>query len=71
MRYHYFHFTDETDIQRQQLTCQGHRVKLYKDKYHTIITYMWNLKYDKNELIYEAETDSQTIENRFVITKGE
>ena len=29
-----------------------------KDKYD--ITYMWNLKYDKNELIYETETDSQT-----------
>ena len=24
------------------------------------ITYMWNLKYDANELIYETETDSQT-----------
>ena len=24
------------------------------------ITYMWNLKYDKNELIYKTETDSQT-----------
>ena len=24
------------------------------------ITYMWNLKYDPNELIYETETDSQT-----------
>ena len=23
------------------------------------ITYMWNLKYDTNELIYEKETDSQ------------
>ena len=22
------------------------------------ITYMWNLKYDTNELIYETETDS-------------
>ena len=29
-----------------------------KDKYH--ITYMWNLKYDTNELIYETEIDSQT-----------
>ena len=29
-----------------------------KDKYH--ITYMWNLKYDTNEPIYETETDSQT-----------
>ena len=24
------------------------------------ITYMWNLKYDTNELIYEIETESQT-----------
>ena len=24
------------------------------------ITYMWNLKYVTNELIYETETDSQT-----------
>ena len=24
------------------------------------ITYMWNLKYDTNELIYRTETDSQT-----------
>ena len=24
------------------------------------ITYMWNLKYDTNDLIYETETDSQT-----------
>ena len=24
------------------------------------ICYMWNLKYDTNELIYETETDSQT-----------
>ena len=24
------------------------------------ITYIWNLKYDINELIYETETDPQT-----------
>ena len=24
------------------------------------ITYMWNLKYDTNEPIYQTETDSQT-----------
>ena len=24
------------------------------------ITYMWNLKYDTNEIIYKTETDSQT-----------
>ena len=28
-----------------------------KDKYH--ITYMWNLKYDTNEIVYKTETDSQ------------
>ena len=26
-----------------------------------LITYIRNLKYDTNELIYEAETDSQTL----------
>ena len=25
-----------------------------------IITYMWKLKHDTNELIYKTETDSQT-----------
>ena len=24
------------------------------------VTYMWNLKYDRNEFIYEKETDSQS-----------
>ena len=33
------------------------------------ITYMWNLKYDKNEHIYETETDSET-ENRFVVARA-
>ena len=33
------------------------------------ITFMWNLKYDTNELIYETDTDSDT-ENRFVVAKG-
>ena len=33
-------------------------------------TYMWNLKYDTNELIYETETDSD-IEDRRVVAKGE
>ena len=33
-------------------------------------TYMWNLKYDTDEPIYERETDSN-IENRLVIAKGE
>ena len=29
-----------------------------KDKYH--IAYMWNPKYDTNQLVCETETDSQT-----------
>ena len=32
-----------------------------KSKYYIYdITYMWNLKYDTNEHIYETEADSQT-----------
>ena len=31
---------------------------------------MWNLKYDRNELIYEIETDI-LIENRLVVARGE
>ena len=34
------------------------------------ITYMWNLKYDTNESIYQTEIDSQTIENRLVVSKA-
>ena len=34
------------------------------------ITYMWNLKYDTNELIYKTETDSQTWETNSWLTKG-
>ena len=30
-----------------------------KDKYH-MISLLWNLKYDTNELIYETKTESQT-----------
>ena len=36
--------------------------KSQKGEYHYDITYMWNLKYDTNELIYETETDSLTQE---------
>ena len=36
------------------------------EKYH--ITYMWNLNYNTNELIYETDSD---IENRLVVAKGE
>ena len=34
------------------------------------ITYMWNPKYDSNELICETETDSTDKENRHVVAKG-
>ena len=33
-------------------------------------TYMQNLKYDTNELIYETETNSQT-ENKLIVTEEE
>ena len=33
------------------------------------ITYMWNLKYDTNELIYETNILTD-IENRLVVAKG-
>ena len=35
------------------------------------ITYMWNLKYDTNEHIYETETDSQTQRTNLWLPKGE
>ena len=31
-----------------------------KDRYHNGITYIWNLKYGKNESIYITEADSWT-----------
>ena len=38
-----------------------------KDKYH-MISHIWKLKYNTNELIYETDSD---IENRLVIAKWE
>ena len=40
-----------------------------KDKYHDI-TYMWNLKNDTNELIYNTEIDSQTWKTNLWLLKG-
>ena len=34
------------------------------------ITYMWNLKYDANEPIYETETDSQTLRTDLWLPRG-
>ena len=34
------------------------------------ITYMWNLKYDTNELIYETETDSQVQRTDLWLPRG-
>ena len=40
-----------------------------KDKYHII--YIWNLKYDTNDLMHTKETDSQTSKtNSYSIGKG-
>ena len=41
-----------------------------KGKYHMIITHMWNIKYDINELIYKTETDSQTQKTNLWLPKG-
>ena len=35
-----------------------------------LITYIRNLKYNTNELIYEAETDPQTLETDWWLPKG-
>ena len=34
------------------------------------IAYMWNLKYDSNELIYETETDLQIQTSNLCLPKG-
>ena len=34
------------------------------------ITYMWDIKYDKNELIYKRETDSETQKTDLWSLKG-
>ena len=34
------------------------------------ITYMWNLKYDTNERIYETQTDSQTERTDLWLPRG-
>ena len=34
------------------------------------ITYMWNIKNDKNELIYRTETDSWTLKTNLWLPKG-
>ena len=39
-----------------------------KDKHD--ITFMWNLKYDTNKVIYKTEIDSD-LENKLMVTKGE
>ena len=41
-----------------------------KDKYHMIISYMWNLKKkkDTNELIYKTDSD---FKNEFMVAKEE
>ena len=38
-----------------------------KNKYHVIPLNMWNLKYNKYDLIYETEIDSQDIINLWLL----
>ena len=40
-----------------------------RQKMHYVV-FMWNLKYDTNELIYKVETNSQ-MQKKFIISKGE
>ena len=35
-----------------------------------VITFMWDLKYDTNELIYKTEADSQTQKTNLWLPKG-
>ena len=35
------------------------------------ITYLWNLKKGHNKLICRTETDSQTLKNLWLVTKGD
>ena len=46
-----------TDGPRDYHTTRSHRKGKYK--YHYDITYMWNLNYDRNGLLYKPETDAQ------------
>ena len=41
-----------------------------RDKYQVLsLIYMWNLKYDRNELIYKTQTDSETQETNLRLQK--
>ena len=42
-----------------------------KGKYRMISLNMWNLQHDTKESLYKTDTDSQDVENRPVVAKGE
>ena len=44
--------------------------EISQTKTNTIQCYMWKLKYDTNELIYETETDSQTQKTDLWLPRG-
>ena len=46
------------------------RSKSERERRLSYITYMWNLKYDTNEHIYETETESQTQRTDFWLPRG-
>ena len=44
--------------------------KSERERQTPYMSYMWNLKYDTNELIYETETDSQISKTNLWLPKG-
>ena len=52
---------------------RDYRTKSDRERIQYGITYMWNLKrkHDTNELVYKAETDSQTQRMNLMVTRGE
>ena len=55
----------------QQIHCREGRREMEGGQIPCDITYMWNLKYDTNELIYKAETDSQTQKTELWLPMGQ
>ena len=56
------------DVPRDYLIKQSHKERERQIPYD--VTYMWTLKYDTNELIYERETDSHTQRTNLWLPRG-
>ena len=55
----------------QQILCREGGREMDGGQIPCDITYMWNLKYDTNEPIYKAETDSQTQKTALWLPMGQ